>query len=80
MGLSRRALLSTLGRCARRAEFLPGKNGGVTVEVFQPASPDCVKRFGARQFVVTAGKSVTEIRPGLLEDQPPPQPGSNVPR
>lgn len=74
VGMSREALMDTLGDCARRIAFEPGDGkGSLSVEVFQPKPGACVEKFEARRFTVLGG-SVSAIDPGLdaAVDAPPP--------
>lgn len=74
VGMSRPELMTALGECALRTNFVPaGAPGQFTVESFQPKLGKCVEKFGQRQFQVVGGVLKT-IRNGL--SPPPPPPGA----
>lgn len=70
VGMSREAFVDVLGDCARRTAFVPPAKNRLVSEVFQPANADCIKRFGARRFLVLGGK-LSEILAGVDQLPPP---------
>lgn len=67
VGMTRDEVLDTLGVCAIRVAYTPPlPPAHRSVETFQPRGEPCQQRFGARRFMVVAGK-LEEILDGLEE-------------
>ncbi|MDC0713054.1 hypothetical protein POL68_31620 [Stigmatella sp. ncwal1] len=77
-GQSRDEVMALFGDCAERKIFLPGGNGALYVEVYQPKdSEECYERLGKRQFTIRGGE-LFRVTDGLIARQeapssPPPE-------
>nr|AYM52277.1 hypothetical protein [Stigmatella aurantiaca Sg a15] len=78
LGQKRDEVMELFGSCAERKLFLPGGNGALYVEVYQPkGSEECFQRLGKRQFTIRGGE-LFRITDGLIartENLPPPSEG-----
>ncbi|EAU69106.1 hypothetical protein STIAU_8640 [Stigmatella aurantiaca DW4/3-1] len=77
-GQSRDEVMALFGDCAERKIFLPGGNGALYVEVYQPKdSEECYQRLGKRQFTIRGGE-LFRLTDGLIarpeaSTTPPPE-------
>jgi hypothetical protein len=78
VGQARNEVMRLFAGCAERKLFVPGGNGALYVEVYQPkASEPCIERLGKRQFTIRGGE-LFRITDGLMpesEGAAPPQEG-----
>ncbi|MDQ3264954.1 MAG: hypothetical protein M3Y59_15040 [Myxococcota bacterium] len=63
-GLSRDALMSTVGDCVERVKLIKPTPARMSLEVFQPKDSGCEERLGKRHFVVV-GNTLQSIEQGL---------------
>ncbi|SEU24920.1 hypothetical protein [Stigmatella erecta] len=78
VGQQRNEVMRLFAGCAERKIFMPGGNGALYVEVYQPKpSEECFERLGKRQFTIRGGE-LFRITDGLMPESnggPPPGEG-----
>jgi hypothetical protein len=76
VGQQRDEVMRLFAGCAERKILLPGGNGALYVEVYQPRPDEtCFERLGKRQFTIRGGE-LFRITDGLMPEPPAsPPPG-----